>query len=75
MPLNIQDADNAILSTEDKTAKWLQGFEEKWNKPVTDMSIMLALRSMPPEIIEQLRKTNPEALARLEKKFAEVKNA
>lgn len=74
MPLNITNAESAVIAGKAKFESWRAKFEDQWNQPLKEMGILLMYDRMTPAMREWYKKNTPEAYADLEKLVSEIKS-
>jgi hypothetical protein len=61
MALNIRNCESAFLDGKARFERWKAQFRAEWSQPVTQAEIVRFWRSIPPEVHEYLKSTNPQA--------------
>lgn len=58
---NIDDVDDAFLSAKAEVDEFFEEFNAEWYRPYAEMTVMMMMEKIPPEIKEQLKKMAPAA--------------
>ena len=66
---NIGHAEDAWLNAEAQFEEWALAFIREWYRPVAEMQLGMLLKTLPPEVAEQLRAMNPEGYELMIKQY------
>lgn len=69
MSTNIAHAEDAWLNAETLFEEWAIKFIQEWYRPIAEMQIGMLLKTLPPDVAEQLRAMNPEGYELMIKKY------